>query len=64
MTETAGADGLIVPALVRLDVSLGADKTEVIRALAAQVAEAGRTTDPDRLAQDALARHTQDGQPS
>ncbi len=31
--------------------SLGADKTEVIRALAGVVAEAGRTTDPDGLAE-------------
>ncbi len=47
---------MITPALVRLDASLGSDKTEVIRALAAQVAEAGRTTDADQLAEDALAR--------
>jgi len=47
---------MITTALVRLDVSLGSDKTEVIRALAAQVAEAGRTRDPDQLAKDALAR--------
>ena len=55
MTDAA-TDQMITPALVRLDVSLGADKTEVIRALAAQVADAGRTSDPDRLAEDALAR--------
>jgi PTS system fructose-specific IIC component len=47
---------MITTALVRLDVSLGSDKTEVIRALAAQVAEAGRTSDPEQLATDALAR--------
>ncbi len=47
---------MITPELVRLDVSLGQDKTEVIQALARQVAEAGRTTDPDQLATDALAR--------
>ena len=47
---------MITPELVRLDVSLGSDKTEVIRALARIVAEAGRTTNPDGLAEDALAR--------
>jgi len=47
---------MITPELVRLDVSLGSDKHEVIRALAAQVAQAGRTSNPDGLAQDALAR--------
>jgi PTS system fructose-specific IIC component len=58
MTETSGTEGMITPALVRLDVSLGSDKTEVIRALAALVAEAGRTRNPDQLAADALARET------
>jgi PTS system fructose-specific IIC component len=47
---------MITPELVRLDVSLGSDKTEAIRALARQVADAGRTTNPDGLAEDALAR--------
>ncbi len=47
---------MITPELVRLDVSLGSDKTEVIRALARIAAEAGRTTNPDGLAEDALAR--------
>jgi PTS system fructose-specific IIC component len=47
---------MITPELVRLDVSLGSDKTETIRALARQVADAGRTTNPDGLAEDALAR--------
>jgi PTS system fructose-specific IIC component len=56
MTDPTGTEGFITPALVRLDVSLGSDKTAVIRALAAQVADAGRTTDAERLAQDALAR--------
>jgi PTS system fructose-specific IIC component len=56
MTDTAAPEGIITPALVRLDVSLGSDKTQVIQALAAQVAEAGRTAQPDQLAQDALAR--------
>jgi fructose PTS system EIIBC or EIIC component len=56
MTDPSGSDQMITAALVRLDVSLGSDKTEVIRALAAQVAAAGRTQDPGRLAEDALAR--------
>jgi PTS system fructose-specific IIC component len=47
---------MITPDLVRLDVSLGSDKHDVIRALAAQVAEAGRTGNTDGLATDALAR--------
>ena len=47
---------MITPELVRLDVSLGSDKTEVIRALARVAAEAGRSTNPDGLAEDALAR--------
>ena len=61
MTDSSGGSGsepMMVPALVRLDVALGTDKTEVIHALAAQVAEAGRTADPARLAQDALARES------
>jgi PTS system fructose-specific IIC component len=56
MTETSGTEGMITPALVQLDVSLGSDKTEVIRSLAAQVAAAGRTSNPDQLAADALER--------
>jgi len=47
---------LITPALVRLDADLGTDKHDVIRALAGIVADAGRTTDPDQLAADAIAR--------
>jgi PTS system fructose-specific IIC component len=47
---------MITPGLVALDVSLGSDKTEVIRALSRQVAGAGRTTNADGLAEDALAR--------
>lgn len=47
---------LIVPELVRLDVSLGQDKVEVIRGLADVAAEAGRSTHPAGLAADALAR--------
>ncbi len=56
MTDTAGDTEMITAALVRRDVSLGQATTEVIRALARQVADAGRTADPDRLAADALAR--------
>src|SRR3954454_25336387 len=56
MTDTTGAPPMITPELVRLDVSLGSDKHDVIRALAAQVAEAGRTRNADGLATDALAR--------
>ncbi len=58
MTDTTGTEELITPALVQLDVALGSTKTEVIHALAAHVAAAGRTTDPDQLAEDALARET------
>ena len=47
---------LITPDLVRLDATLGSDKHEVIRALAAVVAEAGRSDNPEGLAGDALAR--------
>src|SRR4051795_1832805 len=58
MTDTTGAPPMITPELVRLDVSLGSDKHDVIRALAAQVAEAGRTRNADGLATDALARES------
>src|SRR3954454_5224735 len=47
---------LIARELVRLDASLGADKQEVIRALARVVADAGRSADADQLAADALTR--------
>ncbi len=47
---------IIETGLVRLDVSLGADKEAVIRSLAGIVTEAGRTTDTATLAADALAR--------
>jgi PTS system fructose-specific IIC component len=47
---------LITTDLVRLDVSLGATKEEVIRALAGILGEAGRTHDVDRVVADALAR--------
>src|SRR5690349_21713954 len=47
---------LITTALVRLDADLGADKNDVIRALAGVVSDAGRTTDADQIVADALAR--------
>ncbi len=47
---------IITEELVRLDVSLGDDKTAVIRGLADLVAQAGRTGSPDGLTEDALAR--------
>ncbi|MFC6288522.1 PTS sugar transporter subunit IIA [Nocardioides sp. GCM10027113] len=47
---------LITTDLVRLDVDLGTDKNDVIRALAGVVAEAGRADDVDRLVADTLAR--------
>ena len=60
MSSTTGtgpeAQPIISPELVRLDVSLGDDKTAVIRGLADIVAAAGRTADAAGLADDALAR--------
>ena len=47
---------IITEELVRLDVSLGDDKTAVIRGLADLVAQAGRTGSPEGLTEDALAR--------
>ena len=47
---------LITPDLVRLDAHWGDDKHDVIRGLAALVADAGRATDPDQVVADALAR--------
>ncbi len=47
---------LITTALVRLDTSLGDTKQDVIRSLAAVVADAGRATDVDQLVTDAFAR--------
>ena len=47
---------LITAALVRLDEDLGADKHAVIRSLARLVADAGRASYPDQLAEDAIAR--------
>lgn len=50
---------LITPALVALDADLGADKSDVIRALATRVVEAGRATDVEALYADAWARESQ-----
>jgi len=47
---------LITTDLVRLDVDLGSDKLDVVRALADVVGGAGRATDTGQLAEDALAR--------
>jgi PTS system fructose-specific IIC component len=47
---------LITTALVRLDEDLGGEKHDVIRALAHLVADAGRASYPDQLAEDAIAR--------
>ena len=47
---------LITTDLVRLDADLGAEKHDVIRALARVVADAGRSTDADQLAADAITR--------
>ena len=53
MNDTSGS--IITEELVRLDVSLGDDKTAVIRGLADLVAQAGRTASPEGLTDDALA---------
>jgi len=50
----------ITPALVSLDVGLGADKAAVIRSLAARVVSEGRATDADALFADAWAREQKD----
>ena len=50
----------ITPDLVSLDVGLGVDKAEVIRALAARVVAQGRATDADALFADAWAREQKD----
>ena len=47
---------MITEDLVRLDADLGTDKHDVIRALARIVDDAGRSTNADQLAEDALAR--------
>lgn len=54
MSKTISAE------LVSLDIGLGADKADVIRALAARVAAEGRATDAEALALDALAREAKD----
>ncbi|HEX5857552.1 MAG TPA: fructose-specific PTS transporter subunit EIIC [Microbacterium sp.] len=50
----------ITPELVTLDADLGADKSAVIRALAARVVAEGRATDADALHADAWAREQKD----
>ncbi|MBI5160418.1 MAG: PTS sugar transporter subunit IIA [Micrococcales bacterium] len=47
---------LITPDLVRLDLPLGADREQTIRALASLVVDAGRATEVDSLFADAWAR--------
>ncbi|WP_445995982.1 PTS fructose transporter subunit IIABC [Okibacterium fritillariae] len=47
---------LITPSLVLLDVNLGAERSEVIRALAGLVVDAGRASDVDALYADAWER--------
>ncbi|SED38631.1 PTS system D-fructose-specific IIA component (F1P-forming), Frc family /PTS system D-fructose-specific IIB component (F1P-forming), Frc family /PTS system D-fructose-specific IIC component (F1P-forming), Frc family [Nocardioides exalbidus] len=49
---------LITTDLVRLGADWGADKQDVIRALAAVVEDAGRATDKDQLVADAFARES------
>jgi PTS system fructose-specific IIC component len=50
----------ITPGLVSLDAPLGADKSAVIRALAARVVAQGRATDAEALYADAWAREQKD----
>ncbi len=50
---------IIEPGLVVLDADLGPEKSGVIRALAARVAESGRATDADALFADAWKREEQ-----
>jgi len=50
---------IITQALVSLDQPIGADKTAVIRSLAARVVEQGRATDAAALATNALEREAQ-----
>ncbi|QLD10321.1 PTS fructose transporter subunit IIABC [Microbacterium oleivorans] len=50
----------ITPELVSLDAPLGADKKDVIRALARLVAAQGRAGDAEALAADAIAREEKD----
>ncbi len=51
---------IITPALVSLDVGLGADKAAVLRALASRVVAEGRATDAEALFADAWAREELD----
>jgi len=50
----------ITPGLVSLDAALGADRSEVIRSLAARVVAEGRATDAQALFDDAWAREEKD----
>jgi len=50
----------ITPDLVGLDIGAGADKSDIIRALAARVAAQGRATDAEALFEDAWAREQKD----
>lgn len=50
----------ITPELVSLDVPLGTDKNDIIRALARLVAAQGRAGDADALVRDAIAREEKD----
>lgn len=52
---------MITPELVRLDADLGGSPHDVIRSLADIVAAAGRTTQPEQLVADALAREQTSG---
>ncbi|MFJ2664194.1 fructose-specific PTS transporter subunit EIIC [Nocardia fluminea] len=53
------ADSIITPDLIALDADLGADKGEVITALAGELAATGRATDAAAVADAALTRESQ-----
>ncbi|MGW5917398.1 PTS fructose transporter subunit IIABC [Nocardia fluminea] len=53
------ADSIITPDLIALDADLGADKGEVITALAGELAATGRATDAAAVAEAALTRESQ-----
>ncbi|MGF0316993.1 PTS fructose transporter subunit IIABC [Nocardia fluminea] len=53
------ADSIITSDLIALDADLGADKGEVITALAGELAAAGRATDAATVAEAALTRESQ-----
>ncbi|GAB3941441.1 PTS fructose transporter subunit IIABC [Corynebacterium tapiri] len=55
------SDPIITPELVALDSDLGSTHTSVITRLAELLAEQGRTTDPQELAQAAIAREESAG---